>query len=184
MRSILTFIATGMLTNSATHLVRIFQQEQNPPAFWGDITDLAGGGSDGFYDVGDWECDSVESLGSSLLDYMASCDTADILTPVYDPHGLLEGTARRTGTTPNMAAPAQSEQPIPRGGTGPLKVGDRVRIVPEWQDPGDENYENFVIEAPENTTRVRIRTLIPGLAIQPTEWIEADKLVLHPSDPP
>ena len=184
MRSILTFIATGMLTNSATHLVRIFQQEQNLPVFRGDITDLAGGGSDGFYDVGDWECDSVESLGSSLLDYMASCDTADILTPVYDPHGLLEGTARRTGTTPNMAAPAQSEQPIPRGGTGPLKVGDRVRIVPEWQDPGDENYENFVIEAPENTTRVRIRTLIPGLAIQPTEWIEADKLVLHPSDPP
>jgi hypothetical protein len=28
-------------------------------------------------------------------------------------------------------------QPIPRGGTEPLKVGDRVQIVPEWQDPGD-----------------------------------------------
>jgi hypothetical protein len=25
-------------------------------------------------------------------------------------------------------------QPIPRGGNEPLKVGDRVQIVPEWQD--------------------------------------------------
>lgn len=78
---------------------------------------------------------------------------------------------------PNM------HQPIPRNGTEPLKVGDRVRIVPEWQDPGDENFENFVIEAPENTTQVRIRTIIPGFVIHPTEWIEADKLVLRPSDP-
>jgi hypothetical protein len=30
------------------------------------------------------------------------------------------------------------KQPIPRSGTVPLKVGDRVQIVPEWQDPGDE----------------------------------------------
>ena len=40
-------------------------------------------------------------------------------------------------------------QPIPRNGTEPLKVGDRVQIVPEWQDPGDEKYERFVIEALE-----------------------------------
>ena len=69
-------------------------------------------------------------------------------------------------------------QPIPRNGTEPLKVGDRVQIVPEWQDPGDERFERFVIEAPTNTTQVRIRTLIPGLVFHPTEWIEADHLIL------
>ena len=69
-------------------------------------------------------------------------------------------------------------QSIPRNGTEPLKVGDRVQIVPEWQDPGDERYERFVIEAPPNTTQVRIRTLIPGFTIHPTEWIEADHLIL------
>jgi hypothetical protein len=68
-------------------------------------------------------------------------------------------------------------QPIPRNGTEPLKVGDRVQIVPEWQDPGDERYERFVIEAPPNTTQVRIRAIIPSLVFQPTEWIEADKLI-------
>ena len=31
---------------------------------------------------------------------------------------------------------------IPRNGTEPLKVGDRVQIVPEWQDPGDDRYPN------------------------------------------
>jgi hypothetical protein len=69
-------------------------------------------------------------------------------------------------------------QPIPRGGTEPLKVGDHVQIVPEWQDPGDERYERFVIEAPPNATQVRIRTLIPGFVFHPTEWIEVDHLIL------
>jgi hypothetical protein len=73
-------------------------------------------------------------------------------------------------------------QPIPRGGTEPLKVGDRVQIVPEWQDAGDERFERFVIEAPPNTTQVRIRTLIPGLVFHPTEWIEADHLILLPAE--
>ena len=72
------------------------------------------------------------------------------------------------------------KQAIPRGGTGPLKLGDRVQIVPEWQDPGDDQFESFVIEVPENSTQVRIQTHIPGLAIHPTEWIEADHLILHP----
>ena len=70
------------------------------------------------------------------------------------------------------------KQPIPRNGTEPLKVGDRVQIVPEWQDPGDDQYERFVIEAPADCTQVRIRTVVPGLVFQPTEWIEADKLIL------
>jgi hypothetical protein len=72
------------------------------------------------------------------------------------------------------------KHPIPRGGTEPLRVGDRVQIVPEWQDPGDDQFESFVIEAPPNTTQVRIRTLIPGFVFHPTEWIEADKLTLIP----
>ena len=74
------------------------------------------------------------------------------------------------------------KQPIPRGGTEPLKVGDRVQIVPEWQDPGDERFERIVIEAPPNTTQVRIRTIIPGLVFHPTEWIEADHLILLPTE--
>ena len=180
MQPVLTFIATGMLTNSATHLVRIFQQQHSPPTFWGDITDLAAGGSDGFYDVGDWECESVESLGSLLLDYMASCNEADILTPVYDPHGLLERTAIRTGHPTVVADPLHLHHPIPSNTSEPLKVGDRVQIVPGWQDPGDDKFERFVIEAPADSTSVRILTVIPGFVINPTEWIEADKLVLLP----
>ena len=70
------------------------------------------------------------------------------------------------------------KQSIPRDGTEPLKVGDHVQIVSEWQDPGDGQFERFVIEAPEDCTRVRIRTLIPGFVILPTEWIEAEKLIL------
>ena len=69
-------------------------------------------------------------------------------------------------------------QPIPRGGTEPLKVGDQVQIVPEWQDPGDDRYERFVIEAPDDCTRVRIQAVVPGLFFQPVEWIEADHLTL------
>ncbi len=73
-------------------------------------------------------------------------------------------------------------QPIPRGGTEPLKVGDSVQIVPEYQDPGDNDYERFVIEAPPNITQVRILTIISGLHFHPTEWIEADHLILVPAD--
>jgi hypothetical protein len=70
------------------------------------------------------------------------------------------------------------KQPIPSNSTEPLKAGDLVRIVPAWQDPGDDRFERFVIEAPDDSTRVLIRALIPGFQIQPVEWIEADKLVL------
>jgi len=55
-----------------------------------------------------------------------------------------------------------------------------VQIVPEWQDLGDDKFERFVIEAPPNTTRVRIHTIIPGFVFLPTEWIEADRLILIP----
>jgi hypothetical protein len=72
------------------------------------------------------------------------------------------------------------QQPLPRNSTVPLKAGDRVQIVSEWQDPGDERFERFVIEAPADSTRVLIRTIIPGFTIHPTERIEADRLVLLP----
>ena len=73
-------------------------------------------------------------------------------------------------------------QPIPRGSNEPLNVGDRVKIVPEWQDEGDDEFECLVIEAPTDSTRVRIRIIIPGLVFQPTEWIEADHLILINAD--
>ena len=60
-------------------------------------------------------------------------------------------------------------QPIPRGGTEPLKLGDRVQIVPESRDEGDDEFECLVIEAPPDSTRVRIRIIIPSLVFQPTE---------------
>ena len=72
------------------------------------------------------------------------------------------------------------KHPIPSDSPDPLKIGDRVRIVPAWQDPGDDQYERIVIEAPADSTRVSIRTFIPGLLIQPIEWIEADKLIHLP----
>ena len=58
-----------------------------------------------------------------------------------------------------------------------FKVGDRVRIKPEWQDEGDDQWERVVIEAPENSPRVLIKTLIPSFDYPPTERIEISKLV-------
>lgn len=60
---------------------------------------------------------------------------------------------------------------------GDFKVGDRVRIKPEWQDEGDDEFERVVIEAPENSPRVLIKTLILGFEYPPTERIEVSKLV-------
>ena len=57
-----------------------------------------------------------------------------------------------------------------------FKVGDRVRIKPEWQDEGDDQWERVVIEAPENSARVLIKTLIPDFEYAPTESIEITKL--------
>jgi len=74
------------------------------------------------------------------------------------------------------------KQPIPRNDTEPLKGGDQVQIVPEWQDPGDDKFVHLVIEAPPNTIQVRIRTIIPGFVFHPTEWIEADRLTLMPTN--
>ena len=61
----------------------------------------------------------------------------------------------------------------------PLQVGDRVRIHPDWQDPGDDDFERTVIEAPKDSHRVLVLTRIPGFEHHPTEWIEADMLIRH-----
>ena len=71
--------------------------------------------------------------------------------------------------------------PIPHSGPAPLQAGDRVQIVPDWQDPGDAQYERLVVEAPPDSTRVLVQTLIPGFSIHPVEWIEADHLIHLPN---
>ena len=63
-----------------------------------------------------------------------------------------------------------------------LSAGDRVRIHPEWQDPGDDNFEHIVIEAPADSPRVLIRTLIPDFDPSPTERIQADRLIKLPAN--
>ena len=67
-------------------------------------------------------------------------------------------------------------QPIPSNSSEPLKVGDRVRILPEWQNNGDEQFEHVVVEAMGDCSRVLIRTIIPGGLLEPTERIEARML--------
>jgi hypothetical protein len=53
-----------------------------------------------------------------------------------------------------------------------LKAGDRVRIKPEWQDEGDDEFERIVIEAPADCTRVLVQTIIPGYTHNPVARIE------------
>jgi hypothetical protein len=57
-----------------------------------------------------------------------------------------------------------------------LKVGDRVRIKPEWQDEGDDEFERIVIEAPADCTRVLVQTIIPGFTHHPVARIETSML--------
>jgi hypothetical protein len=57
-----------------------------------------------------------------------------------------------------------------------LKAGDRVRIKPEWQDEGDDEFERIVIEAPADCTRVLVQTIIPGYTHNPVARIEASML--------
>lgn len=66
--------------------------------------------------------------------------------------------------------------PIPYNSIRPLMPEEKVRILPEFQDDGDDQFERIVIEAPADSPRVLIRTLIPGMQIQPTEIVEASML--------
>jgi hypothetical protein len=68
-------------------------------------------------------------------------------------------------------------QPIPSNSIRPLIAGERVQILPQFQDPGDEEFERIVVEALPDSPRVLIRTIIPGMTHNPTEIIDAAKLV-------
>lgn len=69
-------------------------------------------------------------------------------------------------------------RPIPPSNdTQPLRVGDRVRIAPQFQVAGDERFERIVVEAPPSSSRVLLRTIIPEIVHHPTEVIDAAKLV-------
>jgi hypothetical protein len=70
----------------------------------------------------------------------------------------------------------ESNYPLPHHQGSLFSVGDRVRIKPEWQDPGDDNYERIVIEAPEDCTRVLVQTIIPGFTHHPVARIEISML--------
>ena len=67
--------------------------------------------------------------------------------------------------------------PIPANDNRPLIPGDRVRILPEFQDGGDDAFERIVMEAPVDSPRVLVRTMIPGFDLPPTERIEARMLL-------
>ena len=68
------------------------------------------------------------------------------------------------------------DNPIPRNIAIAFEVGDRVRIKPEWQDPGDDNYERIIIDAPADCTRVLVQTIIPGFTHNPVARIESSML--------
>jgi hypothetical protein len=65
---------------------------------------------------------------------------------------------------------------IPRNIAIAFEVGDRVRIKPEWQDEGDDDYERLVVEAPADCTRVLVQTIIPGFTYHPVARIETSML--------
>ena len=50
--------------------------------------------------------------------------------------------------------------------TKPIKRGDRVRIKPQWQDPGDEEFTWVALED-EDDGRVRIAPVMPGMNYPP-----------------
>jgi hypothetical protein len=58
-----------------------------------------------------------------------------------------------------------------------IKKGDRIRIKPEWQDPGDADREWFAYDDEQNG-RVGIYTPMPELAIQPWQLVDANMVEL------
>jgi hypothetical protein len=70
----------------------------------------------------------------------------------------------------------ESDYPLPHNQDSTFSVGDRVRIKSEWQDPGDDEFERVVIEAPADCTRVLVQTIIPGYTHHPVARIETSML--------
>ena len=74
-------------------------------------------------------------------------------------------------------SPFAMNAPVPANDSRSLTLGDRVRILPEFQDAGDDDFERIVVEAAPDSPRVLVKTMIPGFQIPPTERIEARMLV-------
>lgn len=54
--------------------------------------------------------------------------------------------------------------------------GDVVKIKPQWQDPGDDEFKWIAIEG-DDGGRVRIATLIPGFSFHLEQVVNLDMLV-------
>ena len=57
-----------------------------------------------------------------------------------------------------------------------FKKGDRVRIKPEWQDPGDDEFD-WIATDDESLGRVTIMPVNTGLAFPPLQTVSVDTLV-------
>jgi hypothetical protein len=58
-----------------------------------------------------------------------------------------------------------------------IKKGDRIRIKPEWQDPGDDKFIWVALED-EDGGRVRIAPINTGLTILPNQIVDANMVEL------
>lgn len=56
-----------------------------------------------------------------------------------------------------------------------FKVGDLVEFLPEFRDPGDEDFE-WTVVSDEEKGRVDVRPATPGLTIAPTYTVEVSWL--------
>ena len=52
-----------------------------------------------------------------------------------------------------------------------IRKNDKLRILPQWQDDGDDQFE-WVAEEDESGDRVLIRGVIPDFPIHPTFRLE------------
>ena len=60
-----------------------------------------------------------------------------------------------------------------------IAKGDTVRILPQWQDPGDEAL-HWIATEDEDGGRVRIAPLDSGLTIAPNYIVRVDMLEVTP----
>jgi len=63
-----------------------------------------------------------------------------------------------------------------------IKRGDRIRIRPEWQDSGDDEFEWIAIED-EDGGRVRIAPILPEMNFPPNQVVTTNMVewVAHAS---
>jgi hypothetical protein len=59
-----------------------------------------------------------------------------------------------------------------------IKKGDRIDILPQWQDPGDENYVWVAVEDEEDG-KVTISPISMEVAIKPCSTVFSDQVLLR-----